>query len=306
LPRYVWLERGAVEAFTVAIRKSDGRRIERRVPARTREEFEAAEAKQAPAFALDWNAREARLLGDGIGYLRPGPFYDNRPEAAHPWDPGAFRAFVDDAFRKFIQAGVHDLIIDLRDNPGGDNSFSDPLVAWFATQPFRFAEAFDIRISEATTASNAKRLDANADSISSQLAALYARHPPGERVRFEIPRVPPRQGERYEERVHVLVNRHSYSNSVMVAAIVQDFGFGRILGEETADLASTYGAMESFALPRTGIVVGYPKARILRPSGDARPRGVIPDIAIATPLGAHEKDIVLEQALTIIREQRKT
>ena len=305
LPRYVWLERGPVETFEVTVEKAGGKRIALVIPARTRAEFEAAQAKQPPAFALDWNMREARLLDGGIAYLRPGPFYDNRPEAHHPWDPTAFRAFVDDAFAKFLAADAKHLVIDLRDNPGGDNSFSDPLIAWFASKPFRFTEAFEIKVSDATTASNAKRLDDDPDSISARLASLYARAKRGERVKFEIPLTAPRPGKRFEGKVHVLINRHSYSNTVMVAAIVQDFGFGRILGEETADLASTYGAMESFTLPRTGIVVGYPKARILRPNGDARARGVIPDIAIATPIGVRSTDLVLERALAIVREPPK-
>ncbi len=42
----------------------------------------------------------------------------------------------------------------------------------------------------------------------------------------------------------------------------------RIVGEETSDLATTYGAMESFTLPRTGLKVGFPQARIIQPSGD--------------------------------------
>lgn len=33
----------------------------------------------------------------------------------------------------------------LRDNPGGDNSFSDRMVAWFASRPFRFSDEFSIR-----------------------------------------------------------------------------------------------------------------------------------------------------------------
>ena len=89
-----------------------------------------------------------------------------------------------------------------------------------------------------------------------------------------------------------------------VAAIVQDFGFGTVLGEETADLASTLGAMEQFTLPRTGIEVGYPKARILRPNGDARPRGVVPDIAIDTPIVAGTEDVVLHRALEAMSRGR--
>jgi C-terminal processing protease CtpA/Prc len=136
-------------------------------------------------------------------------------------------------------------------------------------------------------------------SSSKLFDAAYAAKRPGEHVRFEIPEVAPREGARYRGVVDVLVNRHSYSNTVMVAAIVQDYGFGRVIGEETADLASTYGAMETFALPRTGIVVGYPKARILRPNGDARARGVIPDVAIETPVVPSREDVVLERALAL-------
>lgn len=301
LPMYVWLARGAIDAFDVVLRGHGGSNVAKHLDARDRKGFEAAEAKQPKRFVLDWNERVARVLDDRVAYLRPGPFYDNRPEATDPWDNKAFVAFIDESFAKFVAAGAKHLIIDLRDNPGGDNSFSDAMIAWLATKPFRFTDGFDIRVSAQTTASNAKRLDGAADSISAKFAAAYAKAKSGEHVRFEIPFAQPRKGERYEGRVHLLVNRHSYSNTVNVAAIVQDFGFGDILGEETADLASTLGAMETFTLPNTGIVVGYPKARILRPNGDTKPRGVVPDFAIATPVGATAEDVVLERALARVR-----
>ncbi len=305
LPLLVWLAHGEHATFDVAVRKADGRRIDATVDARNRSDYSAAIAARPPRFELDWNARETRMLDNGVAYLRPGPFYDNRPDAATPWDPTAFKTFIDKAFADAIQHDAQALLIDLRDNPGGDNSFSDPLLAWFADKPFRFTNGFDIRISEQTTASNRKRLDSiggEDDSMSAKLAAAYAGKAPGSRVDFPMPWVEPRAQGRFAGKVYLLVNRHSYSNTVSVASIVQDYGFGTVLGEETADLASTYGAMENFALPNTGIEVGYPKARILRPNGDARPRGVIPDIAIATPLLGGEEDTVLTQALERIPE----
>lgn len=301
LPLLVWLAYGERGTFDVTVRKTDGRRIDATVAARSRSEYSAAIAARPPRFELDSNARETRMLGDGVAYLRPGPFYDNRPEAATPWDPAAFKTFIDGAFADAIAHGARSLLIDLRDNPGGDNSFSDHLLAWFADKPFRFTHRFHIRISEQTTASNRKRLDSiggDGDSMSMKLAAAYAGKEPGSRVDFPMPWVAPRAQRRFAGKVFLLVNRHSYSNTVSVASIVQDYGFGTVLGEETADLASTYGAMESFTLPNTGIEVGYPKAYILRPNGDARSRGVIPDIVIATPLlRIGNQDTVLAQAL---------
>ena len=307
LPLLAWLAHGTRDGFALRVRKADGRDIDAVASARSRAEYGVAMASRAPRFELDWNAREARMLEDGIAYLRPGPFYDNRPDATTPWDNTAFLAFVDQAFADFIDRDARALLIDLRDNPGGDNAFSDPLLAWIADKPFRFTHRFEIRVSAQTTASNRRRLQDTgnaADSLSARFDALYRGQRDGDLVLFPIDWAQPRAGRRFEGQVFVLANRHSYSNAVSVAAIVQDFGFGTVIGEETADLASTLGAMEQFALPRTGIEVGYPKARILRPNGDARPRGVVPDIAIDTPIVAGSEDVVLQRALAAIPQGR--
>jgi C-terminal processing protease CtpA/Prc len=306
LPVLAWLSGEDAPSWTVVLRKGDGRPLEIIVPARDRAGFEAAAARHAKTFELDWNVRDARVLENGTAYLRPGPFYDNRAEATDPWDATAFQAFLDDAFKKFIDTRARRLVIDLRDNPGGDNSFSDRMLAWFADRPFRFCKRFQIKVSDAAVAANRRRADAQSgsDSISLNLAAAYSGRKPGEHVDFPIPWVSPREGPRFTGDVYVLVNRHSYSNSVLVAATVQDFGFGTVLGEETADLASTYGALEKFTLPNTGLEVSFPKARILRPNGDTASRGVVPDTAITSPLAGSGRDLVLEQALALISSGR--
>ncbi len=309
LPLLGWLALGEVAGVELTLAGHDGSTRKAWLAARTRAELASAEAASpAPApAAVDMQVRDARMLPRDVAYLRPGPFYDHRDEAASPWDRSAYRAFIDQAFERFIAAGAQDLVLDLRDNPGGDNSFSDLLLAWVADKPFRFSPAFDVRVSEAGIASNRTRLDsqpADAGGASADLARLYAGQPPGSRVSYPIPEVPPR-AERFEGRVHVLVNRHTYSNAVSVAAIVQDYGFGRVLGEETSDLASTLGAMEHFTLPHTGLTVGFPKARILRPSGDPAPRGVVPDVILARPVIEGADDPMLQQTVDAIMRDRK-
>lgn len=303
LPMLVWLQRGEVDGFELEVEGAAGERERLRLPARTRTEALASEQKQPPRFALDFNVRAATGLDDGIAYLRPGPFYDNRDGADGPWDPSAFRLFIDRAFVDFRSARATRLLIDLRDNPGGDNSFSDHLLAYIANRPFRFAREFDMRASPQTRAAFAARIAEEGDvsSITARLQAAMAGVPDGAAVKFEIEATPPREEGRFEGQVFALINRHSYSNAVMVAATLQDYGFGTLLGEETADLGSTLGAMERFILPRTGFSVGYPKARILRPNGNPQPRGVVPEVRIVTPLNASSEDEVLEQALQWIR-----
>lgn len=303
LPVLVWASKGPADQYVLQLRKADNRVLTLTTSARTSDEFLAAGSARKAFFELDWDARVAKRLAGNIAYLRPGPFYDNRPDATSPWDNTAFVAFIDTAFAEFKAHRAQTLLIDLRDNPGGDNSFSDHLLAWIANKPFRFTHNFEIRVSEHSTRANQKRLEnAGSDSMSAKLDAAYKGKAAGSLVNFPLPWVPPR-AEPFKGRVVVLINRHSYSNAVSVAAIVQDFGFGSLMGEETSDLASTYGAMESFKLAHTGIEVGYPKARILRPSGDSAPRGAIPDTLIETPIRPSSEDEVLNRAIALLQAE---
>jgi hypothetical protein len=302
---YLWVELGAVDAFEIVTRHAGSPAREMRLPARTLAEMEAARLLQPAALDLESPLRDAKLLDGGIAYLRPGPFYNVEAKTgADEWDVSGFRQFIDHAFDEFLQAGASRLIIDLRGNPGGDSLFSDVMVAWFADRPFRFASQFKIKVSTATIAANTARIEhdaAAAGPVSREFADLYAQHRIGDVADFTIPLTPPRAGSRFAGKVFVLIDRQTYSNSVAVAALVQDYRFGIIVGESTSDMATTYGAMEQFALGSTGLEVGYPKARIVRPNGDLRSRGVTPDIAIRVPIVQVPRDEVLQQAIAIAR-----
>lgn len=308
LPFFLWLKLGPVESFTLTLKRGD-KNFETVVPARQRSEILAAAQTQPPLLDLDWDERTFRIHPDGTAYLRPGPFYNNVAGAADMYDDRIYAPFIEKAFETMVAAGVKRLLIDLRDNPGGDNSFSDRMVAWFATRPFRFASAIRMKVSPHAIASNERRIQAagpRPDKGSQALQRAYAGKRNGEIIDSPVELTPPREGARFTGKVHVLVNRHSYSNSAIVAALVQDYRFGTIVGEETSDLATTLGGLETFKLPITGIEVSFPKSLIVRPSGSTERRGVVPDIPIETPLLETADDPVLKRALEIVREDQRT
>lgn len=181
------------------------------------------------------------------------------------------------------------------------------MIAWFADRPFKFNASFRIKSSVQAAASNQARLDANPDEskgISGLFAKCYAEVPVGETFEFEVPSTLPHEEKQFHGEIYILVNRHSYSNAANGAAMVQDYQLGTILGEKTSDLATTYGSMENFRLPHSDIEVAFPKAHIIRPSGDKKPDSVTPDITIETPITLVENDIVLEQAIQTIINRR--
>lgn len=306
-PMYLWVELGVRPRFRVSAKSADGQAFELEVPAATAQEMAQNAAGQPGVLDLEHPLRDARVLGNGVGYLRPGPFYNTEAKTgADEWDVTAFRGFIDSAFRMFEAKGVQRLIVDLRGNPGGDSLFSDVMVSWFADRPYQFFSSFKVRVSADAVAANRERIEhdaAAAGPISQRFAALYAKSRPGDVVDFALPPSAPNANGRFHGQVFVLVDRQTYSNAVAVAATVQDYRLGKVLGEPTADMATALGAMEHFSLPATGAVVGFPKAQIVRPNGDRRPGGVTPDVAIPFPIVETPQDEVLQRAAAIAAER---
>lgn len=298
-PRYLWLELGELDSYAVLLRTGTDEPRLLNVSSRTQKQMKASAINLPEVFTLSSSERISKMLVPKIAYLRPGPFY-NIEDSSSIWDNSGFISFVDDAFETFIENQAKALIVDLRMNPGGDNSFSDYMLAWFADRPFRFVSKFLIKSSNEAAASNQARLNAQpnaVESVSFAFAQQYAKVPRGELFNFDIPYVQPRAEPKFHGKVYVLINRHSYSNAVNVAAIIQDYGFGTIVGEKTSDMATTYGAMETFKLIKTDISVNFPKAHIIRPSGDKKSDGVTPDEIISSPVISHQDDVVLKTLL---------
>jgi C-terminal processing protease CtpA/Prc len=82
---------------------------------------------------------------------------------------------------------------------------------------------------------------------------------------------------------------------------------GKIVGEETGGLASSYGDVFSCRLPNSGLRLGISYKYFLRPGGFDDGRGVIPDIPIdSNPVKRVKgKDVVLENLLKTIEKNHE-
>jgi len=303
LPIYLYLLFGDVQGLEIGFMRPDGTPGKHRVPARTYEGLTAL-ARERPVQRpeSDGSTRAFRPLGDDVFYLRPGRFSataEERGEDGAVYAIGGFRTFIEKAFTALADSEATNLVIDLRGNEGGDVSFSNLLMARIADRPFTFASRYAVRAGELTKLAWSDH-EGPADTIGSRIARGIADARTGATFEVDLPVVLPAETGRFEGRVWVLVNRHSYSNAAVVAAQVQDYGFGTVMGESTADLATTYGAVESFTLPHSGALIYYPKAYMVRPSGDEAVAGVRPDVPLPfQPVGTSE-DRVLAAALTHI------
>ncbi|WP_310467096.1 S41 family peptidase [Sphingomonas sp.] len=307
LPIYLHLLFGSLDKATVDARLPNGETATLEIAAvdhATMKALGAADPVKAPVLVQ--SKREHRILGNGVAYLRPGPFGNLPGEPmgeGKSYDPAGFDKFLTNAFENFAAARSTDLIIDLRGNPGGDNSFSDLMVARIANRPFRFASRFQVKASAATKAQFAKEV-VEPGTLMAAMVAAEMRAPNGSIYAVELPLVAPQTSNRFDGKLWVLIDRHSFSNAAVVAALIQDYRFGTLIGEATADLATTFGSVEHFNLPHSGITIAYPKSYLVRPSGDETVAGVQPDIALEPQPVDDAVDRILEAALTRIQAAR--
>jgi C-terminal processing protease CtpA/Prc len=200
---------------------------------------------------FDWH-----ILDGNIGYLRVDGFYGDLKDA--------FTAFTRTAFTAFKERKVRALIIDVRENDGGDDPlWQQDLVNHFTTKPYVQLSHYVTRI----TNDNADPGDVIGSFKSEDYAKLFT-PPPDDPIRFDGP-------------VYVLDGAYSYSAAIQFIVAAQDFGLAKIAGEETAAFSCQTGQVKHIDLPWTGLSAATPIIAYTRPSGHGCERGVLPDVPIA-------------------------
>ncbi len=298
--RFYWFIYDMCDTFHLGIRKKDGKEITVQLPAISGWDYEGKLSKQ---YLPRKPAREFHIIDNNIAYLYPGEFANNPGKwdslsQATRWDDTEFRRFIDSAFAAIRKTKVKNLIIDLRNNLGGSNIFSDHMISYITSKPFGFSSKLKVRTSQVV-----KEFWKNINIPSvEELKQAILTHENGSRFELSLPEIQPQPDSlRFTGKVYVLINRLSFSNTTSVASIIKDYQIGKLIGEETPDFVSAYGATQQFNLPNTHIVVSFPKGQFIRPSGDTKPQSVMPDYKVGDKT-SDGKDEMLEYTLQLIQK----
>ncbi|WP_420320507.1 S41 family peptidase [Flagellimonas sp.] len=283
-PRYYWQIFGEQDEFEVEIRSKGNIKTY---------------ILKAIHLIQDYEMKREEILNSQMklaffkhsAYLNPGHFSG---------DETKFRHFIDSAFAKIKEQKSKNLIIDLRNNGGGNDSFSDYLVSYFASKPFKWNSSFKLKTSRFLKEHVRKYRDTTKVFWEKVLS-----HKNGEIYDHAFAEYQPQStAKRFTGKVFVLVNRQSHSQSAVTAAQVQDYNFGTIVGEETGDYPSLYASQFQYTLPNTGIPVKVSKGYIVRVNGSTAKQGVVPDIFIKDHL-LDENDEILDGLLDKLSKAAK-
>ena len=198
---------------------------------------------------------ESRIIDNDIGYFRADSFEGGHEEA--------LAALSQAAFAEFMAHEVKALIIDVRENGGGDDPpWQRHIMENITAKPYAQLSSYAQRITKE---------NADPGEIVGQVQrATYTKRftpNPHSPIRFSGP-------------VYILVGPYSYSAAVQFAVAAQDYGVAKIAGEESAALSCQTGQTRPIPMPKTSLNAFTPLIAYTRPSGHGCSRGVIPDVAV--------------------------
>ncbi|MEM9859425.1 MAG: S41 family peptidase [Bacteroidota bacterium] len=278
--RYYWQAWGEQKTFNVKI-KTGGKTKTYQLEPITVADFNNTRNE------LNFAKRKLSYL-DHSAYLMPGNFGG---------DMEKFRHFIDSSFVEINKRKLPNLIIDLRNNLGGDESFSNYLVSYIADHPFLWNAEFTLKTSAILKEHVKKTYD-----ISKPYWKKVMENKDGSIYPYEFePYQPQPEEKRFRGNVYILINRQSHSQSAVTASQIQDYKFATIVGEETGDFPSLYASQYSYNLPNTGVEVKLSKGYIVRVNGSKKAEGVIPDLYIKDHL-LDANDEVLDGLLKLINQ----
>ncbi|MCH7408154.1 S41 family peptidase [Belliella sp. DSM 111904] len=227
-----------------------------------------------------------KFYGD-VAYLNAGQFGSNEVDGEK-----LFKNFIDSTFTVIKDRKAKNLIIDFRNNPGGHNAYSDYLISYFANKPFKWYSSFSVKTSKILKEHTLLQADTT-DEYSKKIL----NNTDGQIFNHDFPKYKPvEKSKRFNGRVYILVNRQTYSMAAVSAALILDYNFGKIVGEETGESPTLYASQFSYSLPHSGIVVKVPKSYIIRVNGSRKLEGLKPDIYIQDHL-LDDNDEILEGLL---------
>ena len=195
------------------------------------------------------------------------------------------------------------MIVDLRDNGGGDSRLSDHFLSYVTRKPYRLQASLKTRVSRPLKQYNRLK------DLPWYSKFGWFLIPPSISWTSNIKSKPHNKSETFfDGEVVYLIGPGTFSAANILANAVKDFKLGILIGESTAEPCNEYSDMLNFMLPNTRLVARSSLKYYVRANGDKNSKeGVIPDF-IVKPSGrdlSNGKDAVMDFAIKLL-EKGKT
>lgn len=201
------------------------------------------------------------------------------------YPPKKYYTFFRNCFKEMEEKSVQYLIIDVRDNRGGDGIIADKLLTYFLPQTFtsgRYIRAKTVDFSFTNSLPNSDKISFSEKEYEQRNGFYYLKKQENEALEPNYPQ----KKYFFKGKVYILANGGSRSATNTFLGLAKSYQIATIIGSESG------GAFEdvdgywriTFTLPYSKVKVSYPawSLKINVKNGDPQ-RGVIPDYPISHP-----------------------
>lgn len=223
------------------------------VPASTHKEMISRSPKAAPKFEIQ--PYQFRIdTKKGIAIM----------EFNKCINPSKMTAFCDSMFKELTSHNIRKLIIDVRQNGGGDSRVGDVLLRRLAKKPFYQTAGILAKVSPAAI-------------------ERFGEGDPG-MLFYEVPESAyiqplPNDKGHFDGETILLTSNHTFSSASSFANAFKEADCGMIVGEETGGMTVSFGDMMYWTMPVSGIVTTISYKRFWFMNSDEHDiHGVIPHI----------------------------
>lgn len=165
-------------------------------------------------------------------------------------DKPRYFAFMKNIFARIKAARVKTLVIDIRDNGGGDDDmWMRGILQYVADKPYRWASTYKKKIIE-------KYRDAGETDGEVKTGTIDNLIQPS-----------PNNPLAYRGKTYVLIGPYTYSSAILFTNVVEDYGFATVAGTGGAAKRGQTGGIQSIVLPNSKLVLTSPRFYLLPPSG---------------------------------------
>ena len=192
--------------------------------------------------------------------------------------------FADSMFTDLKERNISNLIIDIRNNGGGNSGVGDVVLRYISNEPFLQMDKALIRVTPLSA-----RLMGNPD-VEPMLAFQEA-----DSTHYIQPRSP--QEGHYAGNVYLLTSTKTFSSAASFSWAFKECGMGTVIGEETGGMNVCYGDILKYKLPVSKLVSYISFKRFWQLRADENDiHGTLPDIAVPA-------DDALDKAIEIIKNK---
>ncbi|MBT3751272.1 MAG: hypothetical protein HOG34_20010 [Bacteroidetes bacterium] len=208
------------------------------------------------------------------------------------FDFEVYDSLLYNSFKSIKENKIENLIIDVRENRGGNGNLLPTLINYLTDKPYIISSSSQIKTSEATricytthpvlvhAIEQARKAEKNSEDFL-RLVDCFLEKPAGTITEFPKEEVFPTDNEnRFLGNLYVLTSHNTYSAGTIFSAVIKDNNIGNIVGEETSDNPTIYACIMLFELPNTKINIQNSTQYCLRPAGYDDQHGVIPDFRV--------------------------